>query len=122
MTVVALLSVLSISCCRFLDSDNSVQASGRGVRHAPGVHLQADAEQLRFAPRRPVQPVPRDIGHSLVIMVFSVGISLVLGVPAGYGLARSRFKGSGAITGWLIVAYIVPALVYIVPLYAIYRG
>ena len=45
---------------------------------------------------------------------------MVLGVPAGYGLARSRFRGSGAITGWLIVAYIVPALVYIVPLYAIY--
>jgi multiple sugar transport system permease protein len=54
-------------------------------------------------------------------MAVSVGIALVLGVPAGYGLARSRFKGSGAITGWLIVAYIVPALVYIVPLYAIYQ-
>ncbi len=52
-----------------------------------------------------------DIGHSLVIMAFSVGISLLLGVPAGFGLARSRFKGSGAITGWLIVALIVPALV-----------
>ena len=62
-----------------------------------------------------------DIGHSLIIMAFSVGIALLLGVPAGYGLARSRFKGSGAITGWLIVAYIVPALVYIVPLYAIYQ-
>ena len=62
-----------------------------------------------------------DIGHSLIIMAFSVGIALLLGVPAGYGLARSRFRGSGAITGWLIVAYIVPALVYIVPLYAIYQ-
>jgi multiple sugar transport system permease protein len=61
-----------------------------------------------------------DIGHSLIIMVVSVAIAMVLGVPAGYGLARSRFRGSGAITGWLIVAYIVPALVYIVPLYAIY--
>lgn len=61
-----------------------------------------------------------DIGHSLIIMVVSVAIAMLLGVPAGYGLARSRFRGSGAITGWLIVAYIVPALVYIVPLYAIY--
>ncbi len=61
-----------------------------------------------------------DIGHSLIIMVISVTIAMLLGVPAGYGLARSRFRGSGAITGWLIVAYIVPALVYIVPLYAIY--
>jgi multiple sugar transport system permease protein len=61
-----------------------------------------------------------DMGHSAIIMVVSVGVSITLGVPAGYGLARSRFRGSGAITGWLIVAYIVPALVYIVPLYAIY--
>ncbi|HTX01946.1 MAG TPA: carbohydrate ABC transporter permease [Acidimicrobiales bacterium] len=61
-----------------------------------------------------------DMGHSLVIMAISVGFALFFGVPAGYGLARSRFRGSGAITGWLIVAYIVPALVYIVPLLAIY--
>lgn len=62
-----------------------------------------------------------DIGHSLVILGVSVGFALLLGVPAGFGLARSRFRGSGAITGWLIVAYIVPALVYIVPLYAVYQ-
>jgi multiple sugar transport system permease protein len=61
-----------------------------------------------------------DMGHSAIIMGISVGFAIVLGVPAGYGLARSRFRGSSAITGWLIVAYIVPALVYIVPLYAIY--
>lgn len=62
-----------------------------------------------------------DIGHSLVILGVSVGFALLFGVPAGYGLARSRFRGSGTITGWLIIAYIVPALVYIVPLYAIYQ-
>jgi multiple sugar transport system permease protein len=61
-----------------------------------------------------------DMGHSAIIMGISVLFAIALGVPAGYGLARSRFRGSGAITGWLIVAYIVPALVYIVPLYAIY--
>lgn len=61
-----------------------------------------------------------DMGHSAIIMGVSVAIAIGLGLPAGYGLARSRFRGSGAITGWLIVAYIVPALVYIVPLYAIY--
>jgi len=61
-----------------------------------------------------------DMGHSAIIMGISVAFAIALGVPAGYGLARSRFRGSNAITGWLIVAYIVPALVYIVPLYAIY--
>jgi multiple sugar transport system permease protein len=62
-----------------------------------------------------------DLGHSLILMVSSVLVALVLGIPAGYSLARSRFRGSKTITVWLIIAYITPALVYIVPLYAIYQ-
>ncbi len=59
--------------------------------------------------------------HSVILMTLSTGVALVLGVPAGYAMARSRFRGSRAMSAWLIVAYITPALVYIVPLYAIYQ-
>lgn len=59
--------------------------------------------------------------HSLVLMALSTAVALVLGVPAGYAMARSRFRGSRAMSAWLIGAYITPALVYIVPLYAIYQ-
>jgi multiple sugar transport system permease protein len=61
-----------------------------------------------------------DVGHSLVLLGGSVAAALLLGTPCGYALARSRFRGSGMVTGWLIVVYITPALVYIVPLYAVY--
>jgi multiple sugar transport system permease protein len=61
------------------------------------------------------------LGHSLILMFLSTAVALVLGVPAGYAMARSRFRGSRAMSAWLIIAYITPALVYIVPLYVIYQ-
>ena len=61
------------------------------------------------------------LGHSVILMVLSTAVALVLGVPAGYAMARSRFRGSRAMSAWLIIAYITPALVYIVPLYVIYQ-
>jgi len=63
----------------------------------------------------------QDLIHSLVLLVSSVGIALLLGTPAGFGLSRSRFRGSRGISAWLIIVYITPALVYIVPLYVIYQ-
>jgi multiple sugar transport system permease protein len=59
--------------------------------------------------------------HSLILMACSTAVALLLGVPAGYALSRSKFRGSRVITGWLIGAYITPALIYIVPLYVIYQ-
>ncbi|MDX6334698.1 MAG: multiple sugar transport system permease protein [Streptosporangiaceae bacterium] len=59
--------------------------------------------------------------HSVILMTGSTAVALLLGVPAGYALSRSRFRGSRAITAWLIGAYITPALIYIVPLYVIYQ-
>jgi multiple sugar transport system permease protein len=61
------------------------------------------------------------LGHSVILMFASTAVALLLGVPAGYALSRSRFRGSRAITAWLIGAYITPALIYIVPLYVIYQ-
>jgi multiple sugar transport system permease protein len=59
--------------------------------------------------------------HSAILMVMSTVVALVLGVPAAYAMTRSRFRGSRAMSVWLIGAYITPALVYIVPLYVIYQ-
>lgn len=62
-----------------------------------------------------------DVGHSLVLLFSSVGVALILGTPAGYALSRSRFRGSGVVATWMILVYITPALVYMVPLYAVYQ-
>jgi ABC-type glycerol-3-phosphate transport system permease component len=61
------------------------------------------------------------LGHSVVLLGLSTAMALLLGVPAGYALSRSRFRGSRTMSVWLIGVYITPALVYIVPLYVIYQ-
>jgi multiple sugar transport system permease protein len=61
-----------------------------------------------------------DLAHSLILSGSSVALALVLGTPAGYALSRARFLGSKVLSGWLIIAYITPALVYLVPLFVIY--
>ncbi|HMK98173.1 MAG TPA: carbohydrate ABC transporter permease [Acidimicrobiales bacterium] len=63
----------------------------------------------------------RDLLHSLILLCASVAVALVLGTPAGYALSRSRSAGSRLIAGGLIVVYIAPALVYVLPLYVVYE-
>ena len=46
--------------------------------------------------------------HSVILMAWSTAVALLLGVRP-YALSRSRFRGSLAITAWLIGAYITPA-------------
>lgn len=63
----------------------------------------------------------QDLVHSLVLLAISVVIALLLGSPAGYALSRAKFRGHRLVTSGLITIYIIPALVYIVPLYVIYQ-
>jgi ABC-type glycerol-3-phosphate transport system permease component len=67
-----------------------------------------------------VVPFLVDLGHSAVVLISSTVIALGLGVPAGYALARSRFRGRRAVTTGLVAVYVTPAVLYIVPLYFIY--
>ena len=67
-----------------------------------------------------IVPFLDDLGHSAVVLVSSTVIALGLGVPAGYALARSRFRGRRAVTTGLVVIYVTPAILYIIPLYFIY--
>jgi multiple sugar transport system permease protein len=67
-----------------------------------------------------VVPFLADLGHSAVVLASSMAIALGLGVPAGYALARSRFRGHRAVTTGLVVIYVTPAILYIVPLYFIF--
>lgn len=59
--------------------------------------------------------------HSAVVAVVTTGIALVLGVPAGYAFARSKVPGARLINLWLVLAYVAPPVVFILPLYIIYQ-
>ena len=65
--------------------------------------------------------VPRYFLNSVVISVGSTAIALVLAIPAAYGFARLRFKGSGLMQAGVLVGQLLPTAAIIVPLFIVLR-
>jgi multiple sugar transport system permease protein len=63
----------------------------------------------------------RALLNSLVISCGVVALTLLLGVPLGYALARVRMRGSGAMVLALLVAQLPPAIVLAAPLFILER-
>jgi len=59
--------------------------------------------------------------HSLIISVGALVVSLVVGVPAAYALARYKFKGRESIAFTFLSFRFAPALLVIIPLFVIFR-
>ena len=51
----------------------------------------------------------------------STAIAVALGCLAGYGLARSRFRGKGHVAFWIISQRMAPIAAVILPLFVIFR-
>jgi multiple sugar transport system permease protein len=54
--------------------------------------------------------------NTLMVSVLSAGIALVMGVPAGYALARFRFRGANLIGTAIFVTYLVPTSLLFIPM------
>jgi multiple sugar transport system permease protein len=57
--------------------------------------------------------------NSLIVSSLSTGIALLFGLPAGYAMARLRFRGSGAVGMAIFGTYLVPATLLFIPMYQI---
>lgn len=64
----------------------------------------------------------RSLVNSVIVMIGGAAIALLLGVPAGYALSKSRFRGQRPFVGWLAFVYITPALIWIIPMFAIFQA
>jgi multiple sugar transport system permease protein len=65
--------------------------------------------------------LPRALFNSLVIAGGVVALTLVLGIPLAYALARVRMRGSGTMVLALLVAQLPPAIVLAAPLFILER-
>ena len=61
------------------------------------------------------------IRNSLIAAGASTIIAVVLGCLAGYGLARSRFRGKDHVAFWIISQRMAPIAAVILPLFVIFR-
>jgi ABC-type glycerol-3-phosphate transport system permease component len=60
--------------------------------------------------------------NSIIITTGATVLALVLGVPAGYALASSGGRRTTRLLGlWMLATYIVPGIVFIVPLFLIFN-
>jgi multiple sugar transport system permease protein len=65
-------------------------------------------------------PFFREEINSVLVTVLATGVALGLGVPAGYALSLTQNRGARLMGSWLLATYIVPPIVFIVPLFLVY--
>ena len=58
--------------------------------------------------------------NSAIVSVATVIITLVFAVPGAYAVARLRFPGQGFLSRSILLIYMVPAIVLVIPLYSVF--
>jgi multiple sugar transport system permease protein len=59
--------------------------------------------------------------NSLMIATWTTLLTLVLAIPAAYGLSRFKFRGQTTFFLFLLVAQMLPSVVLVIPLFVLYR-
>ena len=58
--------------------------------------------------------------NSTIVSVATVAITLLFSVPGAYAVARMRFPGQAFLSRSILLIYMVPAIVLVIPLYAVF--
>ncbi len=58
--------------------------------------------------------------NTAIVSVFTVVITLAFAIPGAYAVARLRFKGQAFLSRSILLIYMVPAIVLVIPLYAVF--
>lgn len=107
------------------DADIGPFFSGQGITFVGGVPYYSGGFHptlIHYIDAINLQAFPRLIGNTTVIALSSVAIALLAGVPAGYGLARLKFKGQEAISFSLLALRTVSPFAIVIPLYILYSN
>lgn len=59
--------------------------------------------------------------NSLIVVILSVGISLIIGVPTAYALARFEFPGKKQLSLWILSTRLAPPIAFLIPFFIMYR-
>jgi multiple sugar transport system permease protein len=58
--------------------------------------------------------------NTTVVSVATVIVTLMFAIPGAYAVARLRFKGQAFLSRSILLIYMVPAIVLVIPLYAVF--
>ena len=59
--------------------------------------------------------------NSVYVTALGVGIAIVIAVFTAYGIHRFRFRGKKLFGVWLLLAYMLPEFLFIIPLFVLYQ-
>ena len=63
----------------------------------------------------------RNLLNSFVVTTGAVGVSLLVGIPAAYALARFRMRGSRHLLSWIISLRMIPPVVVAIPFFVLFQ-
>ncbi len=63
----------------------------------------------------------RSFLNSLEVVIIGLLLTLVLSIPAAYAMNRIQFKGKKGFSVWLLLCYMFPEFLFIIPMYIIYQ-
>lgn len=66
------------------------------------------------------QGFPPFIANSLWLAVSTVGLTLLLAIPAAYAITRLQFGGRNVMSAGILLIYMFPAIVLAIPLFAVF--
>jgi len=64
---------------------------------------------------------PKFFMNSVVVSLTTTALSMLLGVPAAYALARARFRGIGPLRLWILFTRMVPPIAVALPFFLMFR-
>lgn len=59
--------------------------------------------------------------NSFIISFSAVGLALLFGLPASYGISRFQFRLRSALSFWILSTRFIPPVVVVIPFYLIFR-
>jgi multiple sugar transport system permease protein len=85
------------------------------------------AEELMFRPTLEnytalwTGTFPSSFANSMIASSSATVLSLLLGVPAAYSLARWRFRGRGSVALWILTTRMAPPIAFTIPFFLAFR-
>lgn len=95
---------------------NSVKTTEKLQEYPPVFVFRPTLDNFRSVVRE--TPFLRFAWNSLVVSLGAVGLGLVLGLPAAYGVARYRHRGLAV---GILVCRMIPGVSFLVPWFIVYR-
>jgi multiple sugar transport system permease protein len=93
------------------------EIGGREPTYIPST-LRLDAYKELFDPESPVGRFGGNIINSLKIAIPTALIALILSTLGAYAIARMRFRGQGIMLNGILLVYLFPGVLLIIPLFA----